>query len=292
MATTTTATPVISIIIPCYNHAETLAETIQSVLASDFERWEAIIVNDGSTDQSDETGKHCASLDTRIKYISQENAGPAAARNHAIRLSRGKYILPLDADDLIHPAYIGRAVEYLEQHEECAVYYCKGEFFGGKEGPFQVYWRDYRSMLVNNSIFSSCVYRRRDFDRVGGYDESMRISYEDWEFNIRLLYHNDIVFQSPEVMFYYRKGKDGTGRDDSAVHLREKVCEQVMLKNVEKYVEYYGSYPTMLRKFHPEEIHRNEQKLKKRLRGVRILSVLLGVSLLANVMFLLSILLG
>lgn len=284
---TAPSAPMISIIIPCYNHAQTLRETIDSVMASDYDQWEAIIVNDGSTDDSEAVGQSCAALDTRIHYISQPNSGPSAARNNAIRHSAGKYILPLDADDLIHPSYIGKAVAYLDSHEECALYYCRAEFFGSKQGPFQAYWTCYRDMLIVNSVFASSVYRRKDYDRIGGYDESFRTAYEDWEFYIRLLYHNDSVFQSPENMFYYRKGAKKSGRDDSAAQMRESVKNQITVKHAAKYVEYFGNYSFIIETSQPQVLLRNQRKLQKRLRSIRLLAIALTASVVLNFILLL-----
>lgn len=285
--------PLISVIIPCYNHAGTLKDTLQSVLASDFNDWEAIIINDGSTDNSDSVGKGCEALDPRIRYMHQENAGPAVARNNAISNSTGKYILPLDADDLIHPSYIRKAVEYLEEHEDCAIFYCRAEFFGGKQGAFNAYWTSYKDILIENSIFSSCIYRRKDFDRIGGYDETFRTSYEDWEFNIRLLYGNDVVYQDDEVMFYYRKNNDNkSGRDDKAATARDKVKNLITIKHAEKYVQYFGNYPFIVKNSQAKEIKRNKRKLKTRLRSIRILIALLAISVSINIIALTILLLN
>lgn len=101
----------ISIIVPCYNQGRYLDEAMTSLLAQTFKNWECIIINDGSTDNTEEVAQQWSSKDNRIKYMSQENAGVSAARNAAIRASAGEFILPLDADDKISNDYYRACIE-------------------------------------------------------------------------------------------------------------------------------------------------------------------------------------
>ena len=88
-----------SVIIPCYNQSHFLADALVSLLAQSYSNWEAIIVNDGSTDNTDDVAKAWCKKDFRIKLISSTNNGLSAARNRGIDLSKGQYISFLDADD-------------------------------------------------------------------------------------------------------------------------------------------------------------------------------------------------
>ncbi|MFM7681211.1 MAG: glycosyltransferase family 2 protein, partial [Bacteroidota bacterium] len=88
-----------SIIIPTYNRANLLPETIRSVQNQTFEDWECIVVDDGSTDNTNQVVEEIIKLDSRIKYVFQENAERSAARNNGIRNSYGEYICFLDSDD-------------------------------------------------------------------------------------------------------------------------------------------------------------------------------------------------
>jgi glycosyltransferase involved in cell wall biosynthesis len=92
-------TPTFSVIIPTYNRANLLPETIRSVQNQTFENWECIVVDDGSTDSTKEVVEEIIKTDSRIKYIYQENAERSAARNNGIRNSSGEYICFLDSDD-------------------------------------------------------------------------------------------------------------------------------------------------------------------------------------------------
>ena len=114
-----TKLPTVSIVIPCYNQAHFLSEAVESVVSQTFTGWECIIVNDGS---SDNTAQVAESLirkypDSQVPLVNQVNQGLSCARNTGIKVSRGKYILPLDADDLIHPEMLQKTVSLLESNQ-------------------------------------------------------------------------------------------------------------------------------------------------------------------------------
>ena len=105
--------PRVSIIMPCYNQGQYVAEAVDSVLGQTFHDFEIIIINDGSTDQ--ETISTLESFDRpKCLILHTTNQGLAAARNNGIREARGEYILPLDADDRIAPTYLEKAVRVLD----------------------------------------------------------------------------------------------------------------------------------------------------------------------------------
>src|ERR1700677_2300753 len=108
--------PLVSVVIPCYNSARYLAETIESALAQSYPRVEIIVVNDGSRD---ETGRIACSYG--VRYIYQANRGISAARNTGIRHCRGEYVLFLDHDDRLLPHAVETRVRLLEEHRECAL---------------------------------------------------------------------------------------------------------------------------------------------------------------------------
>ena len=101
----------VSIIVSCYKLGKYLPEALDSVLAQDYHDWECIIVNDGSPD------------DTQ-----------AVARNEGVRVSEGKYILFLDADDILYPDYLGKAVAAMEKNPDAALVTGPAEAFGYKAG--------------------------------------------------------------------------------------------------------------------------------------------------------------
>ncbi len=198
--------PLISVIIPCYNQGRFLAESAGSVLKSDYKDFEIIIVDDGSIDP--ETCRIIDRLDyPQTSVIRRMNGGLAAARNSGISEARGKYILPLDADDRISKSYIRQAVDVMEAEPETGLVYCHAEKFGSETGRWRLpafsRWR----MRLGNVIFCSAIYRRADWKESGGYDETLCRGWEDWDFWLGLLELGRKVHCLPDVGFYYRKNE-------------------------------------------------------------------------------------
>lgn len=198
--------PVVSVVVPCYRQADYLPEALDSVLAQTFGQWEAIVVDDGSPDHTRDVALAYEARDPRIRYLRLDNGGPARARNQGIAQSRGEFILPLDADDRMAPTYLEEALKAFDERPQLRVVYCQAEFFGDRQGPWEgLRYEGYRQLLLGNSIFCSSVFRRRDWEAVGGYDEQMRLGFEDWEFYIRLLEGaGEQVWQIPRPLFHYR----------------------------------------------------------------------------------------
>ena len=196
--------PLVSIIIPCYRQAEYISEAIESVISQTYDNWECIIIDDGSPDNTKDVSSLYIRSDKRIKYIYQENQGVSNARNNGILFSRGKYILPLDADDIIASTYVEKAVSILESHPEYKLVYCKAEKFGKESGIWQLPEYKFEDLLWNNMIFCSAMYRRCDYEKTKGYNPTMVFGIEDWDFWLSLLSPEDKVYRIDEVLFYYR----------------------------------------------------------------------------------------
>ena len=189
--------PVVSVIIPSYNYALFLPETLESVMAQSFESWECIVVDDGSIDNTSDIVKEYQSRDARIKYVFQENRGLSASRNTGVKHSNGKYIQLLDADDLIEPEKLKAQVEFLERHHDYSLVYGAVRHFlknSNKAGVFLE--RDMPKVsgdfhqiiphLVNDNIFlvSAPLFEKCIFNQIGFFDETLR-SLEDWDFWFR-----------------------------------------------------------------------------------------------------------
>ena len=185
--------PLVSVIVPSYNQGVYLADALNSVLNQTYTTWECIIIDDGSTDNTKEVALDFCRLDERFLYIYQNNQGVSAARNNAIRHSSGKYILPLDGDDIIVKTYLTDAVPVLENDSNVKVVYGDAEYFGAKSGLMPLKPFSLPTLLNENCIFNTAMYRRTDYDKIAGYDETMNDGYEDWEFWISLL-NNGVIF--------------------------------------------------------------------------------------------------
>ena len=113
----------ITVIIPLYNAARFIEETLQAVQSQTYTDWECVVVDDGSTDNGAEIVQRMAQADTRIHYVYQSNAGPSAARNHGLRLAKGDYIQFLDADDWFPPQRFERMLSaYMQTSEKVILY--------------------------------------------------------------------------------------------------------------------------------------------------------------------------
>ena len=192
----------VSIVIPNYNCFQYIKEAIDSVKAQTFEDWEIIIMDDGSTDVPFEELKKLE--EENIKVFSQENQGPAAARNAAIELSSGEYILPLDADDKIAPTYLEKAIPILDENPDIGIVYCKAEKFGRVNGYWALPEYSEELMVINNIIFCTAFFRKDDWKKVGGFPVFARLGVEDYAFWLKLLSLGRKVVQINEILFYYR----------------------------------------------------------------------------------------
>ena len=118
----------VSVIIPCYNQGHFLDEAVDSILEQTYANIEIIVVNDGSTDE--DTIRRLNNLDSeKATVVTTANQGLAAARNNGILKSNGEYILPLDADDLIAPDYLEKAVAAIAKDPDAGIVYCRAKSF-------------------------------------------------------------------------------------------------------------------------------------------------------------------
>jgi len=114
----------VSIIVPCFQQEQFIAEALGSIQAQTYPNWECIVVDDGSTDSSRRIIQGFAARDERIRYIYQENSGVSAARNHGFSQARGEFINFLDGDDLLRSEKLRRQVEYLNANPDVVWCYC------------------------------------------------------------------------------------------------------------------------------------------------------------------------
>lgn len=199
------ANTLVSIVIPCYNQAKYLEKTVQSVLKSDYKPTEVLIVNDGSTDNSLDVAKNLSQEFPQIQVLNQKNSGVAGARNSGIHAAGGKYILPLDGDDLISETYISEAVRVLDSNPRIKVVYCQAVKFDDLgQKPWNLKPFGMHQLAKDNMIFVAALFRKEDWEAVGGYSEDMKMGREDWEFWIKMLKNGGEVIQLPFVGFYYR----------------------------------------------------------------------------------------
>ena len=201
-------TPKISVIIPCYNLGEYIDEAVDSVLAQTFQDFEIIVIDDGSTDPF--TVKLMENyVRPKTRVIRTKNQGLAAARNEGITQARGKYILPLDADDKIGNSYLETASMILDTNPKIGIVYCRARFFGAREEEWHLEPFSIETMLTKNVIFATSMFRKSAWQKVGGYNPLMVYGYEDYDFWISLLDIEKVeVYRINEILFYYRARKE------------------------------------------------------------------------------------
>lgn len=187
---------IVSIIIPCFNSKATLAATLESVLKQNYQNWEAIIVNDGSIDETEEIALNWINKDNRFKYYSKHNEGLGKTRNFAIKKARGTFILPLDSDNQLEENFVLDAVSVFENNNNIGVVYGHAQYFGKKNGLWEVEEYKLEKMLVHNYIDACAIYKKKMWEQVGGYDENMpHQGHEDWELWV--------AFGNLSVVFYH-----------------------------------------------------------------------------------------
>lgn len=228
--------PIISIIVPCYNQSLFMRETLDCLQKQTIDNWECIVVNDGSTDNTLDIAREYVIKDNRYILVDKQNGGLSDARNEGIRVSHGKYILPLDSDDLIAPTYAEKAVAYFEKHPETTLVYCKARFFGDRNDEWILPEYNYEKLLFGNHIFCSCVYKRKDYDKTGGYNTNLKKGLEDWDFLLSLLSKESIVYKIPEFLFLYRK------HGDSMVSKMRSHSKEIYNSIVANHMDVYYPY--------------------------------------------------
>jgi glycosyltransferase involved in cell wall biosynthesis len=222
--------PLVSVIMPVHNYGKMFQKSIESVFESTYENIELIVVNDGSTNDYILNKLNSLSNHPNIKIINQVNSGPSSARNNGIKNSSGKYILPLDSDDMISPEYIQTCVNILNRNQNLSPIYCDtnhiGEINGVEQRPE---WSQER--LIQGPFIVNCsMFTRKAFDECDGYDENMK-GWEDYDFWIRMMQKGYIGKRIPKPLFsYFHHEKDGTVSTEANKNTKE-LYEHIMKKN-------------------------------------------------------------
>lgn len=192
----------VSIVVPCFNHGLYLAEAIASARACRVPRCEVIVVNDGSDDPATVVALEELRRDGTY-VIDQPNLGPAAARNAGIRASRGRYILPLDADNRLRARYAPVGAQLLDRNPEIGVVYGDHSLFGEQAGVRRPGPFDLGRLLRGNYIDTCAVFRREIWEDCGGYQTATEL-WEDWDFWLAAAERGYEFHYVPEVLFDYR----------------------------------------------------------------------------------------
>jgi glycosyltransferase involved in cell wall biosynthesis len=199
--------PTISVIIPVYNGAKTIKETIESVLNQTWQNFELLVINDGSNDATLEIIQTIK--DTRIQVFSYPNSGVSASRNRGLTKAEGEFISFIDADDLWTPDKLELQLQALQDHPQAAVAYSWSDWidqsgkFLRKGGHITVNGKAYEKLLLRDFIESGSnpLIKKQALDEVGDFDQSLT-SAEDWDMWLRLAAKNEfITVEVPQILY-------------------------------------------------------------------------------------------
>jgi hypothetical protein len=199
-----TIPPLVSVIIPCYNAARYLVDSIESALVQTHPRIEVIVVDDGSADETSTIARSYP-----VTYLYQENRGVSGARNKGILNSQGKYVLFLDADDRLLPEAVATGVRLLEDRPECALAVGEHRYIAAdgaelrQSNKHPARGDHYLMLLESNFIEAPCsaLHRRSSLSVTGVFDENLRVG-EDWELYLRTARRCSIISHDAIVSEY------------------------------------------------------------------------------------------
>lgn len=235
--------PTFSVVITCYNYGKYLAGCLESVLGQTFQDFEIILVNDGSTDDTDQVVAPYLT-NSKITYIKQGNTGQTRAKNTGIKSARGKFIAFLDADDqwdwtklekqlmLFGDPSVGVVYSltgYIDEEGKKVSFKHESRYLKPKAGKVT------RWLYLDNFIpFSSSVVRRICFEKCGVFDESLRMGI-DWDLWLRISVSYLFAY-ADEALLNYRLGHPG--QMSGNVDERFRCAERIMAKFVEQNPEF------------------------------------------------------
>lgn len=240
--------PKVSVIIVTYNYAKFLPAAIESVLAQSFTDYELIVVDNGSNDNTPEVIERYAG---KIKHCRLEkNAGRAGGKNVGIKMTRGKYIQFLDADDTLLPEKLEKQVRFLEENQEIGIVYSDSMFVNeyGEPMPEASRWYRNRHFKSEDSFLKKLVQenfllthdgllRREAVLSSNGFDEQEDLM-EDWDFWFRLALGGNQFYLLPEILStYYKHGNSATNNAEYRHKLRKTfVYKHLADENLENFL--------------------------------------------------------
>jgi len=237
-------TPRISVVMPAYNAAPYIGETVESVLGQTFRDYEVIIVNDGSPDTK-ELERALEPYLTCLRYLRQVNRGAGAARNEAVHAARGEFIALLDADDLWLPEYLDEQFKFLQSGNYDLVY-SDASLFGDSPIAGRTYMEtspsngevNFKTMVHYecNLVTSGVLVRKQPLLEVGLFNEQIP-NGQDFELWLRLVRHGARVAYQRKVLLRYRCHEDSLSSTDAV----ERIVRQLLL--FERIVETYDLTP-------------------------------------------------
>lgn len=231
-----TGDPLISCIIPVFNGARFLTESLDSVLAQPYRPLEIIVVDDGSTDQ---TAEVCRRYDSAIHYERQENAGPGAARNRGIRRAKGEFLAFQDTDDLWHPEKLSRQLARFRARPELDLCITHVRNFWvpelkHEETRLRQQCHPLTAAALPGYTLQTVVVRRTSFERVGYLNESLRPVGEDTDWFVRAREAGLVTEMLDDVLVYRRMHQHNISRNINGPDGKEQILNLLTAKLARK----------------------------------------------------------
>lgn len=230
----------ISIIIPCYNDAQYIEQSVLSALNQTYPHIEVIVVDDGS---DTETKIVLKKLELKItKLITQVNQGQSTARNNGIKKATGKYIFVLDSDDFIEKSFCEKAFLIFENNPNVKLVSCQANLISenGKIVLFKPVGGTIKDFMYSNAALGTSMFKKQNWSDCGKYDEKMTKGFEDWEFFIRLLKIGGTAEIIQEPLYNYRKRNNST--TTKANLIKYELLNYIYAKHRDLYISNYDSF--------------------------------------------------
>lgn len=228
------ARPRVSVVIPCYDSEPYLTHTVDSVLAQGMRDLEIVLVDDGSRDRTVALIRAMIErpADCTMRLIEQPNAGLAGARNTGIGAARGRYVLPLDSDDLIADGMLVRCADLLDADPDLELVYGDREDFGDVSGVRVSGRFELERLKYFNQLPYCGMYRRSLWQRVGGYQINVS-GFDDWNFWIAAAAGGAKACYLAQVLMHHRRRR--SSQMWSVLERYEKIYSQIVLNNAACY---------------------------------------------------------
>jgi glycosyltransferase involved in cell wall biosynthesis len=248
--------PLVSVIIPTYNRAHLIGQTLDSVLAQTYQNWECIVVDDSSTDHTEEVISNYLKQDLRFQYHSRPHDRPKGAnacRNYGFELSKGDYIQYLDSDDLLSKNKIESQIQRLQKENTSDIAYCKWEKFIEMNKSYDIndkaFYRDFssgyaflESLGLYKTFMASHAYlfHRSILKSTGLWNEYLS-SNQDGEFFSRVLMKCKKVCFCESTVFYRVNAVSSVSSYSSLVKIDQVISSWILIENKMKLE--YGDVP-------------------------------------------------